>query len=124
MQPGGAQYFAGPCHCHPQLPSSTSLKIRQPSEGLTLLTELRNLHLSSSLAFWLFPEKFLYLVKPYLPGGWHGTNCSDILSIKVFSNLQKLTLNGPVKEVIPGEYPGRRRRWAQLQALDYIEKYM
>ena len=111
-----------PDHCLLQLSSLTSLKIRQPSEGLTLLTGLRDLHLSSSPAFWLFPESFsIFSNLTYLEAGSrHGTNRSDILSVKVFPNLQKLTLNGPVKELIPGEYPGRLRRWDALTTLNSI----
>ena len=101
----------------------TSLHVKTPSEDLAKLTGLRQLNFCSNHVFVLLPISFSALSKvtALRAGSCHSTNRSDILSMKILPSLQNLILNGPVKRIEPGEYPGRLRRWEAFSSLTSIK---
>ena len=105
-----------------QLPYLTSLKIRHPSEGLTLLSSLRELHLFPNPVRWVFPQSCSILsTLTFLDAGsMCGRFGSDILSAKVFPSLQKLILSAPVKRPSLAEVTGHLRRWDALTTLSFV----
>lgn len=86
-----------PYHYLAQLPCLTSLKVRYPSEGLTLLSGLRDLHLFPDSVRWHFPKSLSVLSNLTVleAGSTSGLCSNNLMSINVFPKLQKLILNGP-----------------------------
>ena len=106
------------------LPQLKSFRTGQVHLGMTILTGLRELHITRERPFHLFEEDFSSLsqLSKLQVGSQWGNNKSDILSLHVFPQLHSLVIAGPFKNIFPGKNPGRLQRWDALTTLTTVER--
>ena len=106
-----------------QLSNLTSMHCAKFSERLTMFTGLQMLKTSNRIAFELFPGCFSVLsnVTSLEAGSLLGTKQRDILSMKVFPNLRRLVLNGPVNCTEYDYHPKQSRRWEALMTFTSLQ---